>query len=129
MNRKRDLYLLSEVYSSLNSRRWPLKSKWDYEDELQLKPKDAERLGVNPKEVFFAQADYDKEDHYDEGDGVYTPSSNWVTTEIFGDPLFFKENPQTGDLDIPITQEEEPELFKALYDALDEKIYEFEAGR
>jgi len=124
MNRKRDLYLLSEAYSKVGAQ-----PGYDYEDEIQLKPEDAKRLGINPKEVFFAQADYDKEDHYDRGDGRVTPPSSWVTTELLPYPLFFKENPQTGDLDVPVLEEEEPELYKALYDALDEKIYELEAER
>jgi hypothetical protein len=124
MNRKRDLYLIAETYSKMG-----FKPDYDYDDELQLKPKDAERLGINPKETFYAQANYNKEDYYDEGDGRWTPPSSWVKTGIEDDPLFYRENPETGDIDIPIKKEEEPELYKALFDALDEKIYEFEAER
>lgn len=122
MNRKKDLYLLSEAYSEVlgQTKREP---KWDYDDVIDVG-------GV----TYYAQANYEKEEFYDKGDGVYTPPSSWVKTEIIEyngkpDVKFYKENPDTGDFDVPVTQEQEPELFKKIYDALDEKIYEWESER
>lgn len=120
----KDHKMLQEAYGQIISRpQYPLKKTWDWDDEIEVD-------GVN----YFAQANYTKEDHYDEGDGTHTPPTSWVSTEIdtykgAPDVEFYKENPETGDFDIPVTQEQEPELFEKLFDALDQKIYKFESER
>lgn len=120
--RDNDTKFLAEAYGEVMGKVRP-EPKWDYDDEIEVD-------GV----TYYAQAMYTKEDHYDEGDGTHTPPTSWVTTEIDtyqGEPdvKFYKENPETRDFDVPVNQEQEPELFQKIYDALDQKIYKFEAER
>lgn len=84
--------------------------------------------------TYYAQANYTLKEFYDQGDGIYTPPTSWIETEIdtydnIPDVKLYKENLETGDIDVPIVQENEPDLFKRILDALDVKIYEFELGR
>jgi hypothetical protein len=122
----KDQKLIAEAYSKV------LESSmrdWDYDNELQLEPEAAQALGLDPRDTYYAQAYYDVENFHDAGDGRYTPPSSWVKTEIEPGALFFKENPETGDIDVPVTEEGEPALYKALLDALDQKVYAYEAER
>lgn len=95
----------------------------NYDDEL-----------VVDGELYYAQANYTLKRFYDPGDNIYTPPTSWIETEIDtvnGEPdvKFYKENTETGDIDIPVIREQELELFKKLYEALDIKIYEYESVR
>jgi hypothetical protein len=95
-----------------------IEPKWDYDDEIKVE-------GI----TYYAQANYNIEHFHDSGDGIYTPPSSWINTELEPGALFFKENTETGDIDVPITEEEEPELYKQIYNALDVKVYELESER
>lgn len=106
-----------------------MNNTWNYDDELQLEPAEAKKLNLDPKTNYYAQANYDTEHFCDSGDGVYTPPTSWVNTSVEPGALFFRENPDTGDIDIPITEESEPELYNALFRSLDQKIYKYEAER
>ena len=109
MSGKRDLYLLAEAYEQVFKKK---EKNLDYDDVINV-----------DGEPFYVRADYEADYKSDPGDGRYTPSTNWVEVKIDErDIEFYKENPDTGDFDIPIDPIQEKELFEKIFDALYEKI-------
>lgn len=116
MSRKKDLYLLSETYEQVIKQK---EKSWDFDDVINV--------GDEP---FYVRADYEANYKSDPGDGRYTPPTSWVEVNIDErDIEFYKENPETGDFDIPIDRNQEKELFEKIFDTLYEKIKDSELNR
>jgi len=93
--------------------------KWDFDDVINVE-----------NTPFYVKADYEARHKYDDGDRKFTPSTSWVEVDIDERDLeVYKENPETGDFDIPVDREKEKDLYEKIFGALYEKIKDFETGR
>ena len=77
---------------------------------------------------FYVEVEYDFDFTYDRGDNM-TPPDTRIDDFRFTFAKVYQENPGTGDYDIEITADTNPELFKAVLLKTEEKVVENEYER
>lgn len=107
--------LLNEIYGKKTWFSDAKSSSWDGEIKIDDK-------------IYYADVNYSLDYTRDEGDDV-TPPSTTIDEISFDSEQFHAYNDETGEYDIEITQESNPELYNAIKLKVEEKIAENEYER
>lgn len=139
-------YLKEAIFSNGIKKTWSSDSgmgSWDGEIKVHKDPANGrysdvsyQKLKLNPElykndPLFYIETDYDFDYTYDAGDDM-TPPDTQIDIINLSNLRIYREDPQTGEYGEDISdqlEQEDPELFKAVTDNVEEKIAEIEYER